>query len=109
LRSNALKFSHEWIKRWIKPNPALQDRARIVFDCRMTDDPAMTLSTIPDIFELIEMTRNMSVVLYAVLLIAVVVGVDFLFFKNRFWERLMANIGIVLVFAAFYFRFLKKP
>ena len=51
----------------------------------------------------------MSVVLYVVLLIAVVVGVDFLFFKNRFWERLMANIGIVLVFAAFYLRFLKKP
>jgi hypothetical protein len=66
------------------------------------------LSTIPDIFELIEMTRNMSVVLYVVLLIAVVVSVDFLFFKNRFWERLMANIGIVLVFAAFYLRFLKK-
>jgi hypothetical protein len=55
------------------------------------------------------MTRNMSVVLYVVLLIAVVVSVDFLFFKNRFWERLMANIGIVLVFAAFYLRFLKKP
>ena len=51
----------------------------------------------------------MSVVLYIVLLIAVVVSLDFLFFKNRFWERLMANIGIVLVFAAFYFRFLKKP
>ena len=54
------------------------------------------------------MTR-MSVVLYVVLLIAVVISVDFLFFKNRFWERLMANIGIVLVFAAFYLRFLKNP
>ena len=75
----------------------------------MADDPAMKLSAIADIFEPIEMTRNMSVVLYVVLLIAVVVGVDLLFFKNRFWERLMANIGIVLVFAAFYLRFLKKP
>ncbi len=55
------------------------------------------------------MTRNMSVVLYVVVLIAVVVGVDLLFFKNRFWERLMVNIGIVLVFAAFYLRFLKNP
>lgn len=55
------------------------------------------------------MTRNMSVVLYVVVLIAVVVGVDLLFFRNRFWERLMANIGIVLVFAAFYFRFLNNP
>jgi hypothetical protein len=42
-------------------------------------------------------------------MIAVVVSVDVLFFKNRFWERLMANIGIVLVFLAFYLRFLKKP
>jgi len=57
----------------------------------------------------IEMTKNMSVVLYIVVLIAVVVSVDLLFFKNRFWERLIVNIGIVLVFAAFYLRFLKNP
>jgi hypothetical protein len=57
----------------------------------------------------IEMARNTSVVLYVAVLIAVVVSVDVLFFKNRFWERLMANIGIVLVFAAFYLRFLKNP
>lgn len=55
------------------------------------------------------MTKTMPVVLYVVVLIAVVVSVDVLFFKNRFWERLMANIGIVLVFAAFYLRFLKNP
>jgi type IV secretory pathway VirB2 component (pilin) len=55
------------------------------------------------------MTRNMSVVLYVAVLITVVVGVDMLFFRNQFWERLMANIGIVMVFAAFYFRFLKNP
>ena len=63
-----------------------------------------------DIFELvIEMTRNISVVLYILVLITVVVSVDLLFFKNRFWERLIVNIGIVLVFAAFYLRFLKNP
>ena len=55
------------------------------------------------------MTRNMSVVLYIVVLIAVVISVDLLFFKNRFWERLMVNIGIVLVFTAFYLRFIKHP
>jgi type IV secretory pathway VirB2 component (pilin) len=55
------------------------------------------------------MARQATVVLYIVLLAAVVVGVDFLFFRNRFWERLMVNIGIVLVFAAFYLRFLKHP
>ena len=55
------------------------------------------------------MTRNTSVVLYVAVMVAVIVGVDVLFFRNRFWERLMANVGIVLVFAAFYFRFLKHP
>ena len=48
-------------------------------------------------------------VLCVLVLIAIVVGVDLLFFKNRFWERLMVNIGIVLVFAAFYLRFLNNP
>jgi len=55
------------------------------------------------------MTKSMFVVLYVAVLIAVVVGVDLLFFKNRFWERLMVNVGIVLVFSAFYLRFLKNP
>jgi hypothetical protein len=52
----------------------------------------------------VEMTRNMSVALYLVALMAVVVTVDVLFFR----ERLMVNIG-VLVFAAFYLRFLQNP
>ena len=48
-------------------------------------------------------------VLYVLALVAVVVGVDVLFFRNRFWERLMVNVGVVLVFGAFYLRFLKRP
>jgi Mn2+/Fe2+ NRAMP family transporter len=55
------------------------------------------------------MTKSMSVGLYVGVLIAVVVSVDLLFFRNRLWERLMVNIGVVLVFAAFYLRFLKNP
>ena len=47
----------------------------------------------------------MLALLYALAMVAVIVGVDFAFFRGRFWERLMANVGIVLVFAAFYFRF----
>jgi len=47
--------------------------------------------------------------LYVLLMIATVVAVDLLFFRYRFWERLMANIGIVLVYVAFYLRFLKRP
>jgi len=55
------------------------------------------------------MGRQVAVALYVLALVAVVVGVDVLFVRNRFWERLMVNVGIVLVFGAFYFRFLKLP
>jgi hypothetical protein len=44
-----------------------------------------------------------------VAMVAVIVSVDLVFFRNRFWERLTVNIGIVMVFAAFYFIFLKRP
>jgi hypothetical protein len=53
--------------------------------------------------------RQVAVVLYVVAMAAVIVGVDFVFFRNRFWERLTVNIGIVLVFLSFYFRFLRRP
>ena len=55
------------------------------------------------------MGRQAAVALYVLALVTVVVGVDVLFFRNRLWERLMVNVGIVLVFAAFYLRFLKSP
>lgn len=47
--------------------------------------------------------------LYAVAMAALIVAVDFMFFRNRFWERLIVNIGIVLVFVAFYLRFFGRP
>ena len=56
-----------------------------------------------------EMTSRVAGLLYLVAMVAVIVAVDVLFFRNRFLDRLMANIGIVLVFAAFYFRFLRHP
>jgi hypothetical protein len=55
------------------------------------------------------MGRPVALVLYVVLMAAVIVGVDLLFFRDRFWERLTVNIGIVLVFGAFYMRFLTRP
>ena len=54
------------------------------------------------------MSRQPGIVLYVLALVTVVVGVDVLFFRHRFWERLIVNVGIVLVFAAFYLRFLKR-
>ena len=55
------------------------------------------------------MGRQATIVLYVLALVAVVVGVDVLFFRNQFWERLIVNVGIVLVFGTFYLRFLKRP
>jgi hypothetical protein len=55
------------------------------------------------------MARAATAGLFIVLLVGVIVGVDVLFFRHRFWERLTVNVGIVLVFTAFYFRFLRRP
>ena len=55
------------------------------------------------------MGSQVAVIFYILVMIGVIVGVDVGFFRNRFWERLIVNIGIVLVFAAFYFRFFSRP
>ena len=55
------------------------------------------------------MGRQTIAVLYVVAMVAVIVGADLAFFRNRTLERLIANIGIVLVFAAFYLRFAGRP
>jgi hypothetical protein len=52
--------------------------------------------------------RRQAALLYVLALVAVVVGLDVLFFSHHIWERLIVNVGIVLVFVAFYFRFLKS-
>lgn len=54
------------------------------------------------------MARPMIALTYLVAMIVLIVAVDALIFRNHFWERLMVNIGIVLVFTAFYLRFLKR-
>jgi len=55
------------------------------------------------------MNRQIAVVLYVVAMAAIIVGVDLVFFKHRFGQRLIVNIGIVLVFVAFYLIFLRRP
>jgi hypothetical protein len=55
------------------------------------------------------MRGQAATALYVVVMAAVIAAVDVLFFKNRLWERLTVNVGLVLVFAAFYFRFVKHP
>jgi hypothetical protein len=54
------------------------------------------------------MDRNATLVLYVVVMVALIVGVDFLFLRDRFVPRLVVNIGIVVVFAAGYLIFLRR-
>jgi Ni/Fe-hydrogenase subunit HybB-like protein len=50
-----------------------------------------------------------ALALYVLAMVAIIVGVDVLFLRHQFWPRLAVNAGIVLVFGAFCFRFLKRP
>jgi hypothetical protein len=54
------------------------------------------------------MGRQPAAALYVIAMAGVVVAMDVLFFRHRFVERLMANVGIVLVFLAFYLRFVRR-
>jgi hypothetical protein len=44
---------------------------------------------------------------FVLVMVALIVGVDIALFRGSHWtwERLAANVGIVLVFGALYFRF----
>jgi len=53
------------------------------------------------------MTKPLLLIIFAAIMIAVIVGVDVLFFRDLFWERLISNIAIVAVFVAIYWIFLK--
>ena len=54
------------------------------------------------------MARPVVLLCYVLAMVVVIVGIDFAFVRNRFWERLAVNIGLVLVFGAFYMRFLMR-
>jgi hypothetical protein len=53
------------------------------------------------------MSKNVYMVIFFLVMIASIVGVDVLFLRKHFIRRLFVNIGIVVVFAGFYFVFLK--
>lgn len=52
------------------------------------------------------MPKNAISVIYVVAMIAVIVALDVLVFRHHFWARLAVNVGIVLVFLGFFYRFL---
>lgn len=51
------------------------------------------------------MGARTGVVLYVIALVVAVVSVDVLLFRHHFLARLLANVGLVLLFFAFYLRF----
>lgn len=46
--------------------------------------------------------------IFVLAMVLTVVLIDILFFRHKFWERLAANVGIVLVYVAVYFAFIKN-
>jgi hypothetical protein len=53
------------------------------------------------------MSRQVIMGLYVTAMIALIVGVDLVFLRNRFWERLTVNVGIVLVFWSILYEILE--
>jgi hypothetical protein len=56
----------------------------------------------------IDVPKSIYPVLYVLLMVALIVGVDVLFLRNQSWLRLVLNIGIVLVFVVFYLTVLRN-
>lgn len=54
------------------------------------------------------MGRQIAIALYVAVMVAMIVAVDLIFSTPRLGERLLANAGMVLVFIAFYFKFLRR-
>jgi len=56
-----------------------------------------------------DVSNRAVAVLWVVLMVLVIVALDVIFFRGRPWTRLAVNVWIVLIFAAIYYRFLKRP
>lgn len=54
------------------------------------------------------MDKHAAGVILFIAMVATIVAVDILFFRHHLRERLISNIGIALVFVAFYLRFVHR-
>jgi len=54
------------------------------------------------------MNKNILVMIYIIAMVVTVTTIDIVFFRHRFWERLFANIGIIMIYVAFYLAFVKN-
>jgi uncharacterized protein (DUF983 family) len=55
-----------------------------------------------------DMDKPLAIALYILVMASVIVGVDFMFLRQRFWARLLVNAVIVLIFLVCYLRFIKR-
>lgn len=91
---NAFTYRRDLPDRTSEP---LQSHAKALFQC--ASGPQQ---------EAPQMSSRVAAVLYVLAMVVVIVGVDFLFLRDRFWERLAANVAIVVVFGAVYLLFLRR-
>jgi hypothetical protein len=55
----------------------------------------------------VDMSKDVYMVIFFLLMITSIIGVDVLFLRKHFVARLIVNISIVILFACFYFLFMK--
>jgi uncharacterized protein YqhQ len=53
-------------------------------------------------------SRALGIALLLVAMIVVIVVVDVVYLRDRFWLRLVVNVGIVALAAGLYFAFLRR-
>ncbi len=46
--------------------------------------------------------------IFAILISVTIVTLDLFFFRDQTTQRFMANVGVTLIFGAFYWKFFKK-
>ena len=54
------------------------------------------------------MQRSGVSIVYGLVMVALIVGVDLLFLRDQPWLRLAVNVGIVLAFGIGYFVFFRR-
>jgi hypothetical protein len=53
-----------------------------------------------------ELTKAV-IALYLAAMVAIIVGLDVVLLRHRFWARLFVNVGVVALFVGLYLRFFK--
>ncbi len=54
------------------------------------------------------MSRAAGIALLVIVMVVLIVVVDVLFLRDRFWPRLVVNVGIVVLAAVVYLAFLRR-